>query len=162
MRFLVKQKVFTWGDNFTIKDDAGIDRFRVRGQIFTFGNKLHIYDMAGRELIYIEQKLFRFLPEYTIYYLGKAMATVKKEFTFFKPKFNIYNRDVNYSILGNFLAMDFAILRDGKEIAYVSKRWLSWGDTYAVDVADGENEAFILALVIVIDQVIYDDNHNNS
>ncbi len=162
MRFLVKQKVFTLGDNFTIKDDAGIDRFIVRGQIFTLGNKLRIYDMAGQELIFIEQKLFRFLPEYTIYYLGSPMATVKKEFTFFKPKFEIYSDRYNYSIVGNFWAMDFTIREDGRDIAYISKRWISWGDTYAVDILEDENQAFILALVIVLDQVLHDNNHNNS
>ncbi len=161
MRFVVKQKVFTLGDNFTIKDDKGIEHFIVRGQIFSLGNKLRIYDMSGQELIYIEQKLFRFMPEYNIYYLGRPMATVKKDFTFLKPRFNIHSEKDNYIITGNFLELDFSILKNSKKIASVSKSWISWGDTYTIDMLENENHAFILALVIIIDQVLYDNNHNN-
>lgn len=46
MRFLVKQKIFSFGDNFVIKDDEGNDRFVVKGKVFALGDKLRIYDMA--------------------------------------------------------------------------------------------------------------------
>lgn len=161
MRFIIKQKVFTLGDNFTIKDDRGVERFMVKGQLFSLGDKLRIYDMTGQELIYIEQKILRFLPEYKIYYLGRPMATIKKEFTFLKPRFNIQSERDNYTIVGNFLALNFSIFKNNRKIASISKSWISWGDTYTIDILEGENQAFILALVIIIDQVLHDDNHNN-
>jgi uncharacterized protein YxjI len=58
--------------------------------------------------------------------------------------------------------MNFNILRDGRQVAEVSKRWFAWSDTYGVDISDEEDPVFILALVIVIDQVIHDNNHNNN
>lgn len=162
MRFLVKQKVFSFGDNFVIKDDRDNHRFIVKGKVFALGDKLRIYDLEGQELFYIEQKLLRLLPEYTIYKSGQAVATVKKDFTFFRPRFSIWSIYGNYTIQGNLLGMDFSINKDGKTVAQVSKRWLSFGDTYSVDISDDEDYAFILTLVIVIDQVLHDDNHNNS
>ena len=33
---------------------------------------------------------------------------------------------------------------------------------YGVDIVEGEDYGFALSLVIVIDQVIHDDNHNNN
>lgn len=160
MRFIVKQKIFSFGDNFIIKDDQGNDRFIVRGKVFTLGDKLRIYDMQGQELFYIEQKLLRLLPEYTIYKSGQAVATVKKEFTFFRPRFSIWSVYGNYTIQGNFWGMDFSILKNGRQVAQISKRWLSFRDTYSVDIVD-DDYAFILALVIIIDQVLHDDNHND-
>ncbi|NLA85559.1 MAG: hypothetical protein GX854_13855 [Clostridiales bacterium] len=162
MRFAVKQRIFSFGDRFTITDEFGNEHFTVVGKVFSLGDKLRIYNMAGDELYYIEQKLFRFLPEYTIYQYGQPMATVKKEFTFFRPRFNITSTLGNFTIEGNFLGMDFSILRNGRTAAQVSKRWFSFSDTYGVDIADGEDYGFILALVIVIDQVIHDNNHNKS
>lgn len=162
MRFVVRQKIFTFGDNFTIKDEYGNDHFLVRGKVFTFGNKLRIYDMSGRELYYIEQKLLRFLPEYTIYQSGKPIARVKKEFTFFRPRFNIESTIGDFSIEGNFLAMDFSILKDRRFVAQVSKRWFSFADTYGIDIVEDEDHGFLVTLVIVIDQVLHDNNHNNS
>jgi len=162
MRYVVKQKVFSLGDSFTIRNEHGEDCYRVKGKFFSFGDKLRIYDMQGNELIYIEQKLFRFLPEYSIYYLGQPYATVKKEFTLFRPKFQIYGTRGQYRIEGNVWGMDFSILRDNEIIAQVSKRWFSFSDTYGVDITGKEDPVFILALVIVLDQVLHDDNHNNN
>ncbi|MFU0800049.1 MAG: LURP-one-related family protein [Xylanivirga thermophila] len=162
MRFIVRQKIFALGDDFTIKDDHGNDCFLVRGQVFSFGNKLRMYDMSGRELIYIEQELFHLLPQYNIYYIGNPMAKVKKEFTFFRPSFSIFSDVGNYSIEGDFFCMDFSVLKDGRQVAKVSKKWLSWSDTYGVAIMDKENYAFILALVIVIDQVLHDNNASNN
>lgn len=164
MRFAIKQKIFSFGDNFTIRDEVGNDCFYVKGKVFSWGDKLRIFDMQGNELVYIEQKLFRFLPEYNIYYEGKLYATVKKEFTFFKPRFQIHSAIARYSAEGNVWAMDFNIIRDGRLAAQISKRWFSWSDTYGVDIADGEDVPLMLALVIVIDQVLHDNqgNSNNS
>lgn len=162
MRFVVRQKIFSFGDNFTIKDEYGRDHFMVRGKVFSLGDKLRIYDMAGRELYYIEQKLFRLLPEYTIYQSGRPLARVKKEFTFFKPKFNITSTMGNFTVEGNFLGMDFSIRKNGRLVAQVSKRWFSFADTYGVDILEGEDYGFLITLVIVMDQVIHDNNHNNS
>lgn len=162
MRYAIKQKFFSFGDNFTIKDENGYDCYQVKGKVFSFGDKLRIYDMSGNELIYIEQKLFRFLPEYNIYYMGQLYATVKKEFSFLRPKFQIHGVHADYRAEGNVWAMDFSVLRNERQVAQVSKRWFSWSDTYGVDISDEEDPVFILALVIVIDQVLHDNNHNNS
>jgi uncharacterized protein YxjI len=161
MRFIVKQKILTFGDDFVIKDEYENDHFIVKGKVFALGDKLRLYNMKGEELFYIEQKLFRFLPEYTIFHLGQPVATVKREFTFFKPRFNITSTLDNYTIDGNFWGMEFSILKNGSPIAQVSKRWFAWRDTYGVDISGNEDFAFILSLVIVIDQVIH-DNHNNK
>ena len=134
----------------------------VRGRVFSFGDKLRIYNMAGQELFYIEQKLFRFLPEYIIYQSGQPVARVKKEFTFFRPKFSISSTRGNFTKEGNFWGMDFSILKNGHLAARVSKRWFSFADTYGVDIVEGEDYGFLLTLVIVIDQVLHDNNHNNS
>jgi len=162
LRFIIKQRIFSFGDSFIINDEMGNPRFQVQGKVFSIGDKLRIYDMQGNEIVYIEQKLFKLLPEYTIYYSGMPAARVKKEFTFFKPRFNIESFIGNYTIEGNFWGMDFNVLKNGRIVAQVSKRWFSLRDTYGVDISDGEDYAFILALVIVIDQVIHDNNHNNN
>jgi len=62
---------------------------------------------------------------------------------------------------GNFLAHDFSILKDSKVVATVDKKWLSFADTYMVEISDDEDQAFMLAMIIVIDQVIHDKNHNS-
>jgi len=40
MRYVMKQKFFCWGDDFTIKDESGQDRFFVDGKVFSLGDQL--------------------------------------------------------------------------------------------------------------------------
>lgn len=156
MRYQVRQRIFSFGDSFTIKNEYGDDVFRVLGKVFSFGNKLSIENMNGQELVYIEQQLFKFLPQYTIYMNGSDVGTVRKEFTFFSPCFNIESVFGNYEMEGEIFSHEFEILKNGRVVAQVSKAWFSFSDTYGVDIADTEDQAFMLALVIIIDQVLYD------
>jgi uncharacterized protein YxjI len=47
MRYVMKQKLFCWGDDFTIKDEAGTDRFIVDVKAFSLGPQLSFQDMQG-------------------------------------------------------------------------------------------------------------------
>jgi len=58
----MKQKLWSWGDDFTIKDESGLDRFFVDGRAFSLGDKLSFQDMAGNELAFIRQKLLAWGP----------------------------------------------------------------------------------------------------
>lgn len=157
MRYLIRQRVFSFGDNFTIKDETGQDRYVVQGKVFSLGDKLKIQDLMGNELFYIEQQLFRFLPEYYIYAGGQQVASVKKQLTFFTPKFMIDSVYGSYDIEGDFFGYDFQITKDGRVVAVISKQWFSFSDTYGIDIEDGEDHAFLLTLAIVIDQVLHDE-----
>ena len=158
MKYLIRQRVFSFGDNFGIKDENGQDRYMVQGKVFSFGDKLKLMDMMGNELFYIEQRLFRFLPEYYIFAGGEEVAVVKKQLSLFTPKFIIESIHGSYSIEGNIFAYDFSVYRDGRTVAVVNKKWFSFSDTYGIDIADGEDHAFLLALAIVLDQILHDEN----
>ena len=160
MRYLMKQKLFCFGDDFTIKNEAGDDVFFVDGKVFTIGKKLSFQDMNGRELAFIQQKLLSWGPTYEIYRDGELAAVVKKElFTFFRCAFTV---DVpgpdDIEAQGDFLDMEYSFTRDGGTVAEVSKRWFSFSDTYGVDIADGEDDVLILASTVVIDMVCHADD----
>ncbi len=158
MRYLIRQRVFSFGDNFAIKDENQQDRYMVQGKVFSFGDKLKLMDIMGNELFYIEQRLFRFLPEYYIYAGGEEVAVVKKQLSLFTPKFIIESIYGSYDIEGNIFAYDFSIYKDGRMVAIINKQWFSFSDTYGIEITDGEDHAFLLSLAIVLDQVLHDEN----
>lgn len=160
MRYLIKEKIFSLGDKFNIQDENGGVRYQVEGKVFSIGNKLKIYDLNGKELIYIEQKVFKFLPEYEIYMYGDLLAKVKQRLRLFRASFDIESTYGSLTVEGDVFGHDFDILKNGKSIASVSKKWVAFSDTYSVDIEDDEDQPFILALVIVLDQILYDDNRN--
>lgn len=160
MRYLIRERIFALGDTFDIQDESSNPVYQVEGKIFSIGNKLRIYDLNGKELTYIEQEVFRFLPEYNVYREGNILATIKKELTFFKPKFNIESSYGNFTVEGDVFQYNFNILKNDKPIAWISKKLISFSDTYSVDILDEEDQSFILSIVIVLDQVFHDGNNN--
>jgi uncharacterized protein YxjI len=47
-RYQIRQRIFSFGDKFTIKDELGQGVFAVRGKAFSLGRKLALEDMAGK------------------------------------------------------------------------------------------------------------------
>ena len=68
MKLYIKEKVFSWGDKFFVKDALGEDKYVVQGEVFSLGKKLHIYDMLGREVAFIKQELLTWLPCFSVYF----------------------------------------------------------------------------------------------
>ena len=160
MRYLMKQKLFCWGDDFAIKNEAGEDVFFVDGKAFSIGDKLSFQDMQKNELAFIRQKLLAWGPTYEITRDGALAAVVKKHlFTLFRCKFTV---DVpgpdDLEAQGSFLDMEYTFTRGDQPVAEVSKRWFAWADTYGVDITDGEDDVLILTSTVVIDMVCHADN----
>ena len=158
-RYVMKQKLFAFGDDFVIKDDAGQDRFFVDGKAFSIGDQLSFQDMEGRELACIRQKVLSWGATYEITRGGSLVAVVKKElFTFFNCRFTV---DVpgpdDLTAEGDLTDHEYAFRRAGRDVASVSKRWLTFGDTYGVDTAEGEDDVLILASTVVIDMACHAD-----
>jgi uncharacterized protein YxjI len=163
MKYVMKQNLFCWGDDFTIKDESETDRFFVDGKAFSFGDKLSFQDMKGRELAFIRQKLLAWGPTYEIYRNGELSAVVKKQlFTFFNCRFTV---DVpgpdDLEAKGSFTDHEYEFCRQSGCVAAVSKRWFTWTDTYGVDISDGEDDILILASTVVIDMACHSDRRRN-
>ena len=151
MKLYIKEKVFSWGDKFTVKDAYGEDKYIVEGDVFTFGKKLHVYDRAGREVAFIKQEVWSFLPRYYVFCGDRKIAEIKKEFTFLFPRYTI--EGLGWEIDGSFMAHDYQITKRDRKIVTISKEWMTWGDSYELDIADPADELVALAVVIAIDCV---------
>ena len=151
MKLYIKEKVFSWGDKFTVKDAYGEDKYIVEGEVFTFGKKLHVYDRSGREVAFIKQEVWSFLPRYYVFCGDRQIAEIKKEFTFLFPRYTI--EGLGWEIDGSFMAHDYQITKRDRKIVTISKEWMTWGDSYELDIADTADELVALAVVIAIDCV---------
>jgi len=154
MRYLMRQKLWAMGDDFCIQNDRGEDVFFVDGKAFSIGAKLSFQDMAGQELAYIEQKLLSLKRTYRIFRDGSLWAEVIKEWALFRDSFTVDIPGPNdYQVQGNFWDHEYEFVRGGESVAYVSKAYFTWADTYGIDIMDGEDDVTILAAAVVIDLV---------
>ena len=151
MKFYIKEKVFSWGDKFTVKDEYGNDKYYVQGEVFSWGKKLHVYDMTGNEVAFIKQKVWSFLPRFYVFCNNVQVAEIKKEFSFIFPKYSVAG--LGWEIEGRFMAHDYEIKKGSRTIVSISKEWMTWGDSYELDIANPEDEIVSLAVVLTIDCV---------
>lgn len=160
MRYVMKQKLFSFTDSFTIKDENGNNAFMVEGQLFSFGHKLSFCDTMGNEMAFIKQRLMTFKTSYEIYSGEELYAVIKKQlFTFFSCRFDIevMNGDT-IEVEGDIFDHEYTITRGGRLIATVSKEWFAFRDTYGIDICPGEDDVLVLSIAVTIDLICHDDN----
>lgn len=160
MRYIMKQRLFSFGDDFYIKDESGRDVYFVDGKAFSLGNQLSFQDLEGNELAYIKQELFAWGPTYEITRNGELAAVVNRHvFSFIHHRFTV---DVpgpdDLEAEGSFTDHEYVFRRGDDIVATVSMQWFSFGDTYGIDIADGEDDVLILASAVVIDQACHPDD----
>jgi len=79
MRYVMKQKLLSWGDDFYIKDENERNVYFVDGKAFSIGDQLSFQDLQGNELAFIKQAEGNFTDhEYTFRRGDRTVATVSK------------------------------------------------------------------------------------
>lgn len=152
MKLYIKQKVFSFRDRFTVKDEYGEDKYYVEGEILSLGKKLRIYDMDGNELAFVRERLLAFMPKFTIEINGSEIAEIIKRFTFLRPKY--YVDGLGWDVEGDFFSHNYDITDGNKTIVSIHKQFMAWGDTFEIDVQKDNDEIIALAVVLAIDAVM--------
>ncbi|MFG1991871.1 LURP-one-related/scramblase family protein [Actinoplanes sp. NPDC048988] len=151
--YVIKERFFSIGDDFDVEDENGNRVYHVDGKVFSVRNRVVIEDANGDEVASVHRHLVALRPTYEIRIGGEKAAEVRKKlFTPFREKFTI---DVpgpdDLELKGDLLDHEYVIEQDGREVAAVSKRWLTIRDTYAVQVSDGVDPLLIIGSVLALD-----------
>lgn len=149
MKLLFKQRFFSWFDSYDIYDDAGNTVYTVKGEL-SWGHLLRIYDANGYEIGMIKEKVLTWFPKFEMYLKDNYVGSINKEFSFFKPKFNIECK--GWHVSGDWMEWDYTIFdSNDHSVASVSKELWNWTDTYVIDVYDPKDAIYVLMLVLAID-----------
>ena len=145
MKLLFKQRLFSWFDSYDIYDEAGNVAYTVKGQL-SWGHRLKIFDSQEREIGTVQERIFTFLPKFEIYLGDSYVGCISKEFTLFKPVFDIdYN---GWHVEGDFFEWDYRIVdMSDRCVATISKEIFNWTDTYVIDVCNLEMRETCLLIV---------------
>ena len=152
MKLYIKQKVFAIGDKFNVTDAEGQIRYTVEGELISLGKRLHIFDSSHRELALVKQKLLTLLPRFLVLVNGQETAQIARKMAMFRSKFLV--EGLGWEVIGEVLQHDYTIRDNGRTIAAIHKKWMSWGDSYEMDIADDADEITALAVVLAIDAVL--------
>ncbi len=156
MNLYIKQRVFSFKDKFFVYDEFQNVKYYIESELFTIGKKFHLYDALGNECAFIHQRVLSLLPRYYISKNGSDIALVTKKIAFATQKYEIDG--LNWTVSGDFFAHDYIIRGNGGNIAFVKKKWLSWGDTYEINIINERDIPSVLAVIIIIDAALAREN----
>ena len=149
MKLLFKQRIFSWLDSYDIYDEAGRAVFSVEGRL-SWGHRLQIYDCNGCHVGTVKERVLTFLPQFEIYEGDTLIGTIRKEFTFLRPRFTVDCR--GWDVQGQILEWDYEIVNSrGGLVATVTKELFNWSDTYVMDIRDPMDALHVLMVVLAID-----------
>jgi uncharacterized protein YxjI len=165
MRYLVRERLFDIKDDFWVTDEDGRRAFFVNARLVSLHHTLVLEDAAGRKVASIKHKLLTFTDAINIEHDGAVIATVHR--AVFSPLHHRAHIDLHdgggrLEAVGNIIDKDFEV-RDGDQVvARISRRWFTIRDAYGVDVAPGQNDAFIIAIAVCLDRIHHDEEERHG
>jgi uncharacterized protein YxjI len=155
-RYKMREKILSIGDDFWIETERGRRAYLVDGKALRLRNTLLLKDARGGEVYQIQSKVLAVKDTMAVEKPnGREVAVIKH--ALISPLRDRMTANMaegpDIEIRGNILNHEYTMERRGKRVAEVSKKWIALRDTYTVEVAGGEDDALILALTIVVEQM---------
>jgi uncharacterized protein YxjI len=152
----MQQQLIAIGKNFWIENEQGQKAFKVDGKALRIRDTLKFEDPQGNELCKIQEKKVRVKDTMEIEGPdGQVLAKVKKAIiTPVRDRWTVkIGGGPDLEIQGNILDHEYRIGEGRQKVGEVSKKWFRIRDSYGVEVAEGQNDALILAITVAVDRM---------
>jgi len=161
---MVRQRMFSIGDDFWITDERGDRAFLVDGKALSVRQTLEIKDSSGAVAASVPKKLMALRDSMEIERDGQVIATVQREM--FSPLHHQSSIELadgrTLEAVGNLIGREFDIRYGGHTVARVSPAWFTMRDTYGVDVTPGEDDAMLLAAAVCLDRIHHEEDERHA
>ena len=153
LKLYIKQKVFSFVDDFAIKSEDGTDAYSAKGEFFTLGKKLNIYEGTDTTVLMpaarIEQRLMSFTTRFGIIVRGNHVTDMVRKVTFFTNDYKL--EGLPWHLEGDFFAHEYSLMDGHNTIMQLSRKWFTWGDSYELDIDDNQDPLLCLSIALAVD-----------
>ncbi|MFD5509399.1 LURP-one-related/scramblase family protein [Streptomyces sp. NPDC127051] len=151
MKYLVRDKMLTLGDDYWIEDENGRHAFLVDGKALRFRDTLELKDPDGQILITLREKLLRLRDAMTLERDERRLAVIRrKRLSLLRNHYLVtLVEGTELDVSGRLLDREFKIEYEGELLALISRQWYRIRETYAVDVIREDADAALLIAVAV-------------
>lgn len=156
LRFQLREKMFSIGDDYWIENDAGQRAFKVNGKALRVRDTWVLEDPTGRQVAKIQERKLSVRDAISIEFDGGS-ATVKKALVGLRDRFYVdVEHGEDLKIHGNIVDHEYEIERDGDTVATVSKKWFRVRDSYGIEVREVRDAPLVLAIAVALDAMSHD------
>jgi uncharacterized protein YxjI len=159
MRYAIRERMLSIGDDFWITDEQGDRVFLVDGKALRLRATLELKDGSGRILATVRKKLIAMRDTMEIEQDGAVVASVRK--ALISPLHHKSTIELSdgrqLEAVGNILDKEFEVSEGGQPVARISRSWFTLRDAYGVDVAPGQDVVLLLAVAVALDRIHHDE-----
>ena len=161
MKIIVKNKFVSWGGSSKVEDEAGKALYNVKGKVFSWTKKKTLRDLNGNVIYRIRNKWPTFMLHSAYIYdsEGNKVCKVKQTFFNFQNMYKIQECADDIQVEGYILS-GMQVTCNGEYIGTIRKKFWALRDYFELDVPDGQDPTFLIALTIAIDNV--EDKSSNK
>jgi uncharacterized protein YxjI len=133
-------------ERFEIDDSSGARQFEARGH---FRSRITLHDNSGREVAEIRKHMMTDTHEV---YLGGQRAAHVRHAGFIGDHYDIETSFGKLRAKGHFDGGDYSLSEGGTAVATMRRKF-SIREKFAIDIADGQNDALLLAIMLAIEAI---------
>jgi uncharacterized protein YxjI len=152
-RFVMREEMFSIGDDYWIEDDGGNRVYRVDGKALRLRDTFVLEDASGREVGKIQERKLSLRDKMAIERDGHTIATVRTAMGWGDRYAIEVDGGKDLKAHGHIGDHEYDIERDGDRIARVSKKWFRVRETYGVEIGPNEDLALLLSVVVAIERM---------
>jgi len=155
VRYQMREKVFSIGDDAWIEDNRGNRAFKVNGKALRARSTFVLEDANGNEVASIQERMLRVKDTMEIERGGRHLATVKKALISpVRDRFDVkIEGGGDWDVQGNIVNHEYEISDGRQKVAEVSMKWFRVRDTYGIEVTPGQDVGLVLAVAAALDEM---------
>lgn len=157
MHYTVKQKLMAFGKQYRAFDVTNNQVFEISSMIFSPERRKEVLDMAGGIVAWSEWPV---MTAQAWMECGGTRISLDIPFMSLSPEWSgSDSAGKSFTVRGDFFRRSFTVSLGGSEVAAIDKRFLSFADTFEVDVDESAlRPEFALLIVAIIDHKYHSDN----
>jgi uncharacterized protein YxjI len=155
VRYQMREKMFSIGDDAWIEDSNGNRAFKANGKALRVRSTFVLEDAAGNEVASIQEKMLHIKDTMEIERGGRKVATVKKALISpLRDRFDVkIEGGEDWDVQGNIVDHEYEIKSGRDKVAEVSMKWFRVRDTYGIEVEPGHDVGLVLAVAVALDEM---------
>jgi uncharacterized protein YxjI len=154
MKYRMREKLASIGDDSWIEDEHGNKVFKVDGKAFRMRDTFILEDRTGAAVAKIQERKLHIRDTMAVERDGRKIAEVHKRLVGIRDRLKVdLDGGDEWTIKGNFTDHEYEIKAKHGKIAEISKKWFRIRDTYGVDIAADQDDALILAVTVAVESL---------
>ena len=162
MKIIVKNKFVSWGGSSKVEDEYGKPLYKVKGKAFSWTKKKTLKDLKGNVLYRIRNKWPTWLlhSAFICDVDGNKMLKVRQQIKF-NHIFTVEDcaDDIQFD---GYPLYGMQVTRNGEYAGTITKKFWSLRDYFELNIPDGQDPAFMIALTIAIDNIQDKDKRRST